>query len=212
MADGYHIVERVIRNISHEIKNPLTTMKGYAQLLSSAVQDDPAAEKSRRMVLEQVERIDNTFNKLYSLFSAGIGAKEDVDAVEILEMIVDDLPGNTGNRITYHAGSHPFIISCDRNGFQRLLRCFLEGFDWDNNTGVVLDITFQTGDDGELVFSFKNIEFSSIMDKIFYLPFSSTQYFKDGTELYEVYCIAYSHGWDFLANVYPAESVFTIRF
>lgn len=212
MADEYHIVERVIRNISHEIKNPLTTMKGYAQLLSSVVRDDPAAEKSQRMVLEQIERIDNTFNKLYSLFSIGVHDKEDVDISEIVEKAVNNLPENTGNRVKYNHVHDPAIIACDRNSFKRLLQCFLEGFDWLNNTGVELDIVLQTNGSQELVFSFKNIDFSSIMEKIFYLPFSSTQYFKEGTELYEVYCIAYSHGWDFRANVYPPESVFTITF
>jgi len=71
--DEVDIIEKVIRNIAHEVRNPLTTIRGYAQLLTQKL-DAASIQKSQKMIVEQAERIDGMFNDLYNAFTI----KEDI--------------------------------------------------------------------------------------------------------------------------------------
>jgi len=210
MTDEYFIVEQIIRNISHEIKNPLTIMKGYTQLLSSGVNDAAVVQKSQKMVLEQIERINETFDHLYSTFSIATTGKDEVDIVEVISDYIHNLPGETSSRVQFYTDSEIFRVNCDKERFNRLLYCIVQGFDWKNNPDVQLDVVLEENETTDVSFNFRKIDFSQILEKIFYLPFSSTQYFNTGTELYEVYCITHSQGWTFKAFVDLPDSVFTI--
>jgi two-component system, sporulation sensor kinase B len=212
MTDEYYIVERIIRNISHEIKNPLTIMKGYTQLLSTDINDAASVKKSQRMVLEQIERINKTFDHLYSMFSAKIKEKDDIDIVEVLNNYVHDTTHTIPGRVHFYTDIKYHKEICDKEKLERLLYCICEGFDWKNNPGVCLDVSLEKNATTGLTFTFRGIDFSQVLENIFYLPFSSKQYYNTGTELYEVYCITQSHGWVFSAHIYPPDSVFTITF
>ncbi len=212
MSDEYFIVEQIIRNISHEIKNPLTIMKGYTQLLSRGVNDADAVQKSQKMVLEQIERINQTFDHLYSTFTVVSTENNEVDIVEAVKNYIHNMPDETSRRVQFYTNSESFMVNCDKERFIRILSCIVEGFDWENNPDVKLDVVLEENETTGVKFIFKNINFSQILDKIFYLPFSSTQYFNTGTELYEVYCITHSQGWTFNAYVDLPGSVFTITF
>lgn len=212
MADEYCIIEQIIRNISHEIKNPLTIIKGYTQMLSSGVNDADAVKRSQKMVLEQIERINTTFDHLYSTFSIATTENDEIDIVEVIRDYIHNMPGETSSRVHFYTDSEHYTLNCDRERFVRLLYCIVEGFDWKNNPGVQLDIGLEENEITGVTFNFREIDFSQILEKIFYLPFSSTQYFNTGTELFEVYCITHTQGWKFNAYADLPDSVFSITF
>lgn len=212
MTDEYFIIEQIIRNISHEIKNPLTIMKGYTQMLSSGVNDAHAVQKSQKMVLEQIERINETFDHLYSTFSIVTMEKGEVDIVEVVKNYIHHMPDETSRRVQFYTNSESFMVDCDKERIIRILHCIFEGFDWENSPDVKLDVVLEENEATGVKFIFRKINFSQILDKIFYLPFSSKQFFNTGTELYEVYCITHTQGWIFSAYVDLPDSVFTITF
>ncbi|MFW5770760.1 MAG: sensor histidine kinase, partial [Spirochaetota bacterium] len=114
MTDEYYIVEQIIRNISHEIKNPLTIMKGYTQLLSTGVNDAAAVQKSQKMVLEQIDRINQTFDHLYSTFSIVTTETEKIDIVGVVRDFMDNLPGEISGRVNFYTDPEYCMIKCDK--------------------------------------------------------------------------------------------------
>ena len=73
----YDLIECVIRNLSHEIKNPLTTIKGYAQILEMKSGDSEVSAKApARTIIEQINRLDALFRDLYEIFTIRSGEEE----------------------------------------------------------------------------------------------------------------------------------------
>jgi light-regulated signal transduction histidine kinase (bacteriophytochrome) len=200
MDAEYEIVERLIRNISHEIKNPLTTIKGYAQLLGMKSGDLEFIEKTRKMVVDNVDQIDNRINALYELFEIQRGVPARTDIPGLLESFRGTLEGGLAGKVSLRVlpGAGEAII--DAALLEKALGIIIRGFDWENNPGV--DITLTAARDGErdgtaITLRFNGISFYGYSRNTFYLPFADRRHFRRGTELFEVFCIAKKNGWDF---------------
>ncbi|HON79082.1 MAG TPA: histidine kinase dimerization/phospho-acceptor domain-containing protein, partial [Spirochaetota bacterium] len=84
MNDLTPVVEKIIRNFNHELKNPLTTIKGYAQLLGSKANDPQFVEKSRNIIIENVDDIDSKMNRMYDIFNLPGGERDAINPGEII--------------------------------------------------------------------------------------------------------------------------------
>lgn len=56
-----------VSNVSHELKSPLTNIKGYIQLLIDIKLDDEAQKEYLNIILNEVNRISNLINSLIKL-------------------------------------------------------------------------------------------------------------------------------------------------
>ena len=83
-------IEILSVGLSHEIKNPLGSIKGAAQLLKSSISMDKR-EKYSRIILEEVERIDAIIKELL-LFSSRVEPEwKEVNIYEIMEDVISKL-------------------------------------------------------------------------------------------------------------------------
>lgn len=187
------IIERVIRNIAHEVRNPLTTVKGYAQLLSQ--KNEPALiVKSQHMIIEQSERIDTIFTQLYDAFTV---IEDDIVKCafpEVLYTVVEE--SSYREYITIECNDQ-FSVSLYINRFQQCLSSIINGFNWKYFSGSSLHLNSSKEMQCNVRFSFSGVVFDSIPEDIFYYPFQCKQFFNKGTELFKVYCIAQRSGWQF---------------
>lgn len=187
------IIERVIRNIAHEVRNPLTTVKGYAQLLSH--KNDPALiAKSQNMILEQTERIDAIFTELYDAFTVLDDDVVECVFPEVFYEVVDESPHH--DYITIES-SGQFSVLLYAHRLRESLKTIINGFNWKYFNGVTLHLNA-----GKTMFCcitvrFSGVTFDNILEEIFFYPFQCKQFFARGTELFKVYCIAKRCGWEF---------------
>ncbi len=187
------IIERVIRNIAHEVRNPLTTVKGYAQLLSQ--KNDPALiVKSKNMIIEQSERIDTIFTQLYDAFTVMDDDIIECAFPEVLYMVVEE--SSYRDYITIERNTQ-FSISLYANRFQQCLSSIINGFNWKYFSGASLYLNASKEIRCNVSISFSGIVFDSIPEDFFYYPFQCRQFFSKGSELFKVYCIAQRSGWQF---------------
>ncbi|MGB4267803.1 MAG: histidine kinase dimerization/phospho-acceptor domain-containing protein [Spirochaetota bacterium] len=187
------IIERVIRNIAHEVRNPLTTVKGYAQLLSQ--KNDPALiVKSQNMIIEQSERIDTIFTQLYDAFTVIDDDIAECAFPEVLYVVVEE--SSYRDYITIERNT-PFRISLYVNRFQQCLSSIINGFNWKYFSGASLHLNASKEMHCNVSITFSDVVFDSIPEDIFYYPFQCKQSFSKGTELFKVYCIAKRSGWQF---------------
>ena len=200
MDAEYEVIERLIRNISHEIKNPLTTIKGYAQLLGMKSGDLEFVEKTRKMVVDNVDLIDDRINSLYEIFELQRGTPVKTDIAALLESFRAALDGDLGRKVSLQLKQGPLEAVVDAGLLERALGIIVGGFDWANNPGVDIIITAERDENrGKAAVSllFGGISFSEYSRNTFYLPFSGKRHFERGTELFEVFCLARKNGWDF---------------
>ncbi|MBI3783387.1 MAG: hypothetical protein HY270_08290, partial [Deltaproteobacteria bacterium] len=74
--------------IAHEIRNPLTALKGHAQLLQRALAGDPRDEKANRVVSEAV-RLEALLNDLLEFARTGVIEPQPVDPARVLHESAD---------------------------------------------------------------------------------------------------------------------------
>lgn len=209
----YDLIECVIRNLSHEIKNPLTTIKGYAQILEMKSGDSEVSAKARRTIIEQINRLDALFRDLYEIFTIRSGEEEEVDISRLVGAILETMPKEIYARTELVTGTAPILSNTDRELCARFITNILAGFDWENNQGARLRIEIRNNglEAPEIRIIFKNADFSELQNTIFFLPFASKKHFKTGLELYEAYVIAFRLNWEFEMFVDETSSGFGIR-
>ncbi len=193
--DTVTIIETLIRNLSHELKNPLTTIKGYAQLLALKADDPDSIEKSHRMIQEQADRIDRMLQDLYAAFLPRTTEASAFDAALLVREILADLPPEA----TVIPGAIPAALPMqgDRSALARIVTLILKGFDWKGLPASRCTLTMKEHDGGAAIdISFEGVEMVEVAESIFYLPFSLKKYYLKGTELYEAYFIAHFCGWE----------------
>ncbi|MBS4175993.1 PAS domain S-box protein [Lederbergia citrea] len=78
-AEQLHVVGQLAAGIAHEIRNPLTTIKGFTQLL---IQDEP--NKYLDVVMQEIERVEEIISDLLLLAKPPISTFEEVDMRKIL--------------------------------------------------------------------------------------------------------------------------------
>ncbi len=83
-----------VANVSHELKTPITTIKGYTEtLLEGAVDDPETAEQFLRTVLSYSERMENLVNDLIQLSKIESGAFKIQKASVLLREVFEEACG-----------------------------------------------------------------------------------------------------------------------
>ncbi len=193
--DATRIIEGLVRNLSHELKNPLTTIKGYAQLLGLKSGDPGSVEKSQRMIQEQADRIDGILRDLYAAFIPRKFESLKFDAAETLREAISSLPEGVRADAGPIPEAHPAIG--DRAALLEVFGLIVSGFDWTGLSGARCTISMPESDGRALIdIRFEGVDIPELSMEDFYLPFALKKYYLKGTEVYRAYFIARAGGWD----------------
>ncbi len=81
-----------VANVSHELKTPVTSIKGFAETLADGALEDPeAARRFLRIIAGQADRLNAIIEDLLALSSLERGGEGDAGAVPLQEARVDDV-------------------------------------------------------------------------------------------------------------------------
>ncbi len=148
-----------VANVSHEIKTPVTAIKGFADtLLEGALDDKENAARFVQTIKSNSERINSLVDDLMTISKIELGAikveKTAVDLDEVFESIIDIFREKASSRnLSLKVSQKPEVkhISADRNRLIQILTNLVDNALKFTETGGV---TFGVDTDGEKTFLF----------------------------------------------------------
>ena len=95
-----------VANVSHEIKTPVTAIKGFAETLSDgAIDDRDAALRFLDAIRSHSERLNRLVEDLMTLSRIELGAikidRTEVDVAEIIDSVIETLKGRAASKGLY---------------------------------------------------------------------------------------------------------------
>lgn len=104
--------------LAHEIRNPLASLKGHAQLLQEVLPEGKAREKADRVVLE-AKRLESLTNNLLDFVKTGQPRRQSIDPREVIKMACAEL--GEEDRFVVLADGAPDEFPLDPNAMTRAL-------------------------------------------------------------------------------------------
>ncbi|MCX7678715.1 MAG: hypothetical protein N2316_05800 [Spirochaetes bacterium] len=211
MKKNSEIMERLIRNINHEIKNPLTVIRGYAQLLTMKEANAEFQKKTGMYIIENVDLIDERLSGLYRAFNLPSEENVLVNVLDEISSIIEKYEPEKKSRIHIVAEPNCEVQLC-KMAFRRTIECLIGGFNWNRNPNSVIEISIKKVNGNlEFFITYSNTDFSNFSQEWFYLPFVDKNVFCSGIEIFEVYCISEAQGWNFQIINDDNKNGFSIR-
>lgn len=87
-SDRLAALGRLAAGIAHEIRNPLTSIRGFAQRLSRRVIDHSEEERYISIIVEEVDRLNRVVSALTEFSKPSLGIRRVIDIDDILEKAV----------------------------------------------------------------------------------------------------------------------------
>lgn len=99
-------------NVSHELKTPLTSIRGFVETLEAgAIDNPPMAHKFLRIIMLETERLTRLINDILSISKLESGN----DEVAIERIRLDKLAYDVADMLTIHAGEKQVTINAHIN-------------------------------------------------------------------------------------------------
>jgi two-component system sensor histidine kinase HydH len=110
--------------LAHEIRNPLASLKGNAQLLARSLPDGQKPRAKADRVVDEAIRLEHLTNDLLAFARSGEIKVADADPAALLRAAASDVPG--GGRIRIEAGDAPRTWPLDADRMRQVLVNLLE--------------------------------------------------------------------------------------
>ena len=159
-AERDAVVGRMAAGVAHELRNPLSSVKGLTLLLKSRFQDDLSTQQTADLMVEQVERLDRSISELLDYARPGLITKKTLQIDELLAKAVMLVRTDTETHhitVEEHLGCGTTSMEGDRDKLtQVFLNLFLNGIQAMEEGGRLIvssrcmeeEIVVQIGDSG----------------------------------------------------------------
>lgn len=155
--DKLAAVGQLAAGVAHEIRNPLTSMKGYAEFLQLD-EEDPQRQEFLGIILDEIDRVNNIVEEFMVLAKPKAVELEERNIVPIVQNVVSMLKFEARKRnvkLDFEADAEIVQIECDENRLKQVFLNFIKnGIEAMPNGG---DLTVKTEiQDGNVLISIKD--------------------------------------------------------
>lgn len=155
-ADKIEAVSHLSAAISHEIRNPLTTVKGFLQLLGEQSYPEEKKKEFIQIAVSELDRAEEVINDYLTFARPAFEKVEEIDVEKELNHVLNVLkPLANLNDIKINRKYTPgLIISGDRSKFQQgFINLIKNGFEAMPDGGELTVQTFLTGHTAHILIS-----------------------------------------------------------
>ena len=212
--DKLNLVGEMAASIGHEVRNPMTTVRGYLQLFQRKAEFQPYNDRLITMI-EEIDRANTIITEFLSLAKNKIIHKEAGNLNTVIETMFPLMQADAlrmGQQLEVNCSAIPDTIFDESEIRQLILNLFRNAMDAMDLFGVARIRTFATDDDVVLEVSDtgKGIP-PEIMEKLG-TPFFTTKENGTGLGLAVCYRVAQHHDAIIHIDSSPAGTTFSIHF
>lgn len=201
--------------VTHEIRNPLTTIQGYADMLALGDADEEQVRGSAGVIREEVTRILRLAQDLLDASKAREGkfsvSPEEVDLVPLVSRIADRWSGTSARRIAVSSQRESVIAWADPARVAQVVENLVSNAVKYSGAQEVITAEIGTSGDGEAVIEISNTgagippEKSKRLFERFYRLDEGGEVQGSGLGLYISREIVRAHGGDLTVRSTPGE-------
>ncbi|MCP1158265.1 PAS domain-containing sensor histidine kinase [Bacillus infantis] len=190
------VVGQMAAAVAHEIRNPLTPIKGFMQLFSDGRNFNPAFSS---IIINEINRIDNIITEFLALAKPHSTKVEVLDLNDVIRHVVDLMMPQAlmnNKELTFEPGNGPYPLLGDPNSLKQLfINIIQNALDAIEEKGSSIISTVKA--DGELCAIIKDSGCGIPAERLANLgePFYSTKEKGTGLGLMTSYKIADDHHW-----------------
>lgn len=138
--------------LGHELRNPLASLKGHAQLLSERIPEEHPSRRGVERVVREAIRMERLTEQILDFARTGTVDSTIEDPAEVARSAVDE-SGQSGVDLFIRDGLPPWLM--DRLRIERVLINLLKNGVQASPPEAVVDLTVKTDEDG-LVFEVRD--------------------------------------------------------
>jgi PAS domain S-box-containing protein len=154
-SEKLSIVGELAAGVAHEIRNPLTTIKGFVQLNKWG----NSSNEYNDLLLSELERIETITSEMLSLGKPQAIKLSRVNLRELIENTLELLsPQALMNDILFNltVEESPFFITCEKNQLKQVFLNIIKNAIEAMPEGGEIQINLQKGTEGECIISFQD--------------------------------------------------------
>jgi len=187
--------------LAHELRNPIASLKGHAQLLSEALPDDSNTQKKADRIVAEATRLESISNDLLDFIRAGKPALEQINPRDLLQAAADSV---NPDRIEVDTLSAPSRWALDPVRMQQVLTNLLTNAIQASPAGSGIELTadvqgrnlsIEVRDHGDGI--------QSGTEELIFEPFHTTRVRGTGLGLAITRRIVEAHGGSVAASNHP---------
>jgi PAS domain S-box-containing protein len=151
--DKLAAVGQLAAGVAHEIRNPLTSMKGYAEFLQMDEQD-PQRQEFLEIILDEIDRVNNIVEEFMVLAKPKAVELEEKNIIPIVQNVVSMLKFEARKRnvkLEFDADEDIVQIECDEHRLKQVFLNFIKNGIEAMPDGGDLRVTTEVQDENVLI-------------------------------------------------------------
>ena len=212
--DRLKVIAEMAAGIGHEVRNPLTTVRGYLQMLQGN-SDFVKYSGQFNLMIEELDRANGIITEFLSLAKEKAAAKKSGNLNDVILSLLPLLQADAfrrGHQICVDAGEIGATVFAAQEIRQLILNLVRNSLDAMQDSGKVFLRTYQNGD--RIILEVRD-EGAGIPEEVLAklgTPFVTTKESGTGLGLPVCYRIAESHGAEINVATGPQGTTFIINF
>lgn len=210
--DKMESLGRLILNVAHEIRNPLTSIKNFISLIPDNIDDMEFRETLLKYVPSQIDMLDKILSELLEYSSPRLPDKTDINVKETVESILKMINPRKNIMINLDIEEGLKVIADKMHFKQILINIILNSIDAIDDKGIIDIVAIKKGKNGYITIANNGKGIPDEDINLIFDPFYTTKENGTGLGLYITYQLIKQNSGDISVESNESGTKTTLKF